>query len=54
MLRLFGYVCTFITLLAMFMEIYHHAEGLYYIMDVAMLFILRLSSGCMQLYFRLR
>jgi hypothetical protein len=36
------------------MEIYHHAEDLDYIMHVAVLFILLLSSGCMQLYFKLR
>jgi hypothetical protein len=53
-LRSFCYVFTCTTLLLMFMEIYHHAEDIDFIMDVAMLFILLLSSGCMQLYFSLR
>jgi hypothetical protein len=49
---LFCYICSYSTLLAMFMNIYHHIEDLDEVMYVAMLLILFSAENCTQLYLR--
>jgi hypothetical protein len=49
---LFCYICSYSTLIAMFMNIYHHIEDLDEVMYVAMLLILFSAESCTQLYLR--
>jgi hypothetical protein len=45
-------VCAYSTIVAMFMNIYHHIEDLDEVMDSAMFFIISSADSCVQLYFR--
>jgi hypothetical protein len=49
---LFCYVCSYSTLFAMFMNIYHHIEDFDAVMYIAMLLILFSAENCTQLYLR--
>jgi hypothetical protein len=49
---LFCYLCGYSTILAMFIDLYHHIEDLDDVMDAALLLILFYSASCTQLYFR--
>jgi hypothetical protein len=51
-LSLLGYVCTFITIFAMFLDMYYHRENRDHVIDVSMLFTLYSGSLCTQLYLR--
>jgi hypothetical protein len=46
------YVCAYSTIVAMFMNIYHHIEDVDEVMDSAMFFIISSAESCIQLYFR--
>jgi len=51
-LSLLYHVCTFITLSAMFLDMYCNRENRDHIIDVSMLFTLLFGSLCKQLYLR--
>jgi hypothetical protein len=49
---IFSNVCAYSTIIAMFMDLYHHIEDLDEVMYVAMLLILFTAQSCTQLYLR--
>ena len=44
--------CVYTTLIAMFMDIYHHLEDWDHMLDMSMLFTLFVCESCTQMYFR--
>jgi len=45
-------VCFYVTIIAMFMDIYHHLQDRDHIIDVAMIFTLFTCESCTIMYFR--
>jgi hypothetical protein len=46
------YVCSYSTILAMSMHLYHRIEDMDEAMDVAMFILISAAENCTQLYFR--
>jgi hypothetical protein len=49
---LFCHVCFYTTIIAMFMDIYHHLEDWDHILATSMIFALFTCEGCTIMYFR--